>query len=67
MTEQFKNYKVKECVEELLKTMSVDQAIRKCESELDAINDFSGHFFGDCVGHASTCNKLMIEYLKQLK
>lgn len=64
--EQIKNYKVEDRVNEMLKTMTVDEAIKHCEKEQNDIWENSGNFFGDCAGHAMTCLNLQLNFLKQL-
>lgn len=50
--------------EQIEKHGSVENAIKHCEDELKWCDDNFSNYYYDCVGHAITCNSLLIPRLK---
>jgi hypothetical protein len=62
-----KRYLIEQRVKDrILEHGSVEKAIRYCKSELTECEDNWGSWSSDCVGHAITCNQLLIPRLTEL-
>ncbi len=60
------NYLIEQRVQERIKEHgSVQKAIAYCESQLKECEDNWGSYSYDCVGHAITCNRLLIPRLQE--
>lgn len=66
MTEQEKNYKVKERAETNVKEHgSVQKAIQYLKSELEEMESLWSKYSSDCLGHGITCTRLKIRWLER--
>jgi hypothetical protein len=61
-----KNYKVKERAEAaVVNHGSIEKAIRYLTAELKECEDLWSSYSSDCLGHAITCNRLLIDWLQR--
>lgn len=66
-TELEKRYLIKERVQEkILEHGSIEKAIKYLEAELNGFENYWSSCSYDCVGHAITCNRLLVSRLKEL-
>ena len=62
-----KNYLIEQRVIERIKEhVSIENAIKFCEAELKECEENWSNYSYDCVGHAITCNQLLIPRLKEM-
>ena len=67
MKSQFDNYMIKDRSEmAITKFGSIESAISNIRDELAKCNSLWSKYSSDCLSHAITCNRMMIDYLTAL-
>lgn len=67
-TQLEKNYNIQQRVQDRIKEHgSVEKALSYCEAELKECEAIWSDCSYDCVGHAMTCNRLLINRLKEIQ